>query len=440
MSAPPELQATHHTRRHDLDWLRVLVFGLLIFYHIGMLYVANWGFHYKSQYLSQPLEGVMLAVNQWRMPLLWVISGISIRFVLQKMTAFKFVTARSLRLLLPLLFGILVVVPPQLFVEMTGKGELDMSYWQFYQIFFDLDNPIFDQYKPGILPHIDVNHLWYLRELWTFSLITLCLSPLLNSRFVQAGVDWVAYKTGALGLYLLPIIPLVAVGMSLPDDREVTGFAFLLYGYLIGWNVHLWELIKKYRSTFLTIVISTYIAILFAYFIVWLDPALKAMWWAKWLALIAIFNAWSGVLGVTWLCCRVFEQAKSETKLFERCGASVLHPAPEYYRCNGLLVGVFPVGAGIGAPDHHRGHFLWLHCWLRNHSSREVAAAIVRFEMDSRKIDCRYDSTRFFVPVPQCFGIHIGIAACTQADHFLRQASWMVGETGFEPTTSTSRT
>lgn len=298
MSAPPELQTIHHTRRHDLDWLRVLVFGLLIFYHIGMLYVANWGFHYKSQYLSQPLEGVMLAVNQWRMPLLWVISGISIRFVLQKMTAFKFVTARSLRLLLPLLFGILVVVLPQLFVEMTGKGELDMSYWQFYQIFFDLDNPIFDQYKPGILPHIDVNHLWYLRELWTFSLITMCLSPLLNSRFVQTGVDWVAYKTGALGLYLLPIIPLVAVGMLLPDDREVTGFAFLLYGYLIGWNVHLWELIKKYRRTFLTIVISTYIAILFAYFIVWLDPALKAMWWAKWLALIAIFNAWSGVLAL----------------------------------------------------------------------------------------------------------------------------------------------
>lgn len=298
MSAPPELQTTHHTRRHDLDWLRVLVFGLLIFYHIGMLYVANWGFHYKSQYLSQPLEGLMLAVNQWRMPLLWVISGISIRFVLQKMTAFKFVTARSLRLLLPLLFGILVIVPPQLFVEMTGKGELDMSYWQFYQIFFDLDNPIFDQYKPGILPHIDVNHLWYLRELWTFSLITLCLSPMLNSRFVQASVDWVAYKTGALGLYLLPIIPLVAVGMLLPDDREVTGFAFLLYGYLIGWNVHLWGLIKKYRRTFLTIVISTYIAILFAYFIVWLDPALKAMWWAKWLALIAIFNAWSGVLAL----------------------------------------------------------------------------------------------------------------------------------------------
>ncbi|MGH8107773.1 MAG: acyltransferase family protein [Arenimonas sp.] len=298
MSALPDAPSNPLTRRHDLDWLRVLVFGLLIFYHIGMLYVANWGFHFKSQYLSQSLEGLMLAVNQWRMPLLWVISGISIRFVLQKMSAFRFISARSLRLLLPVLFGILIVVPPQLYVEMTGKGELDMGYLQFYQLFFDLDNPIFDQYKPGILPHIDVNHLWYLRELWTFSLITLCLSPLLNTRFVQSGIDWLTKKTGAIGLYLLPLIPLVIVNVVLPDDRGASGFTFLLYGYLIGWNVSIWELIKKRRSVFLAIAIASYVAILFAYFIVWLNPELKAMWWAKWLALIAIFNAWSGVLAL----------------------------------------------------------------------------------------------------------------------------------------------
>ena len=298
MSALPEFSTNPLARRYDLDWLRVLVFGVLIFYHIGMLYVANWGYHYKSQYLSQPLEGLMLLVNQWRMPLLWVISGISIRFVLQKISAFRFVTARSLRLLLPLLFGILVVVPPQLYVEMSGKGELDMSYWQFYQIFFDLDNPIFDKYRPGILPHIDVNHLWYLRELWTFSLIMLCLSPLLNSRFVQAGVDWLANKAGFIGLYFLPLIPVIIVSAAFPEDKDQIGFTFLVYGYLIGWNVNLWEQIKRHRRAFLSIAIASYVAILFAYFIVWLDPVLKAMWWAEWLGLIAAFNTWSAVLAL----------------------------------------------------------------------------------------------------------------------------------------------
>lgn len=294
----PDARAPSLNRRYDLDWLRVLAFGLLIFYHIGMLYVADWDFHFKSQYLSRPLEGLMLMVNPWRMPLLWLISGISIRFVLQKVSAYRFVTARSLRLLLPLLFGILVVVPPQLFVEMTGKGDLHMSYWQFYQVFFDLDNPIFEKYQPGILPHIDVNHLWYLRELWTFSIFILILSPVLNSRFVQSVMDWLASKAGFFGLFLLPLIPMIVIGASYEDDKYPMGFLFLVYGYLIGWNVQLWEQIKKYRRVFLRFSAVSYVAILFAYFIVWLDPVLKAMWWAKWLGLIGVFETWPAVLAL----------------------------------------------------------------------------------------------------------------------------------------------
>lgn len=43
------------TRRYDLDWLRVIAFGLLIFYHVGMYYVT-WGWHVKSPYESDFLE------------------------------------------------------------------------------------------------------------------------------------------------------------------------------------------------------------------------------------------------------------------------------------------------------------------------------------------------------------------------------------------------
>ncbi len=35
------------TRRYDLDWLRVIAFLILIFYHTGMFYVT-WGWHVKS--------------------------------------------------------------------------------------------------------------------------------------------------------------------------------------------------------------------------------------------------------------------------------------------------------------------------------------------------------------------------------------------------------
>ncbi|MGH8051782.1 MAG: acyltransferase family protein, partial [Arenimonas sp.] len=160
------------------------------------------------------------------------------------------------------------------------------------------DNPVFAKYQPGILPHIDVNHLWYLRELWAFSIFILVLSPLLNSRFVQSGVDWLANKAGFFGLLLLPMIPMIVIGATFEDDKYPMGFTFLLYGYLIGWNVGLWELIKKYRRVFLIIAAISYVAILFAYFIVWLDPVLKAMWWAKWLGLIVVFDTWPAVLAL----------------------------------------------------------------------------------------------------------------------------------------------
>ena len=34
-------------RRHDLDWIRVGAFMLLILYHVGMFYVP-WDWHVKS--------------------------------------------------------------------------------------------------------------------------------------------------------------------------------------------------------------------------------------------------------------------------------------------------------------------------------------------------------------------------------------------------------
>ncbi|MFT7009917.1 acyltransferase family protein [Paraglaciecola sp. MB-3u-78] len=96
-------------RRYDLDWLRVLAFAVLIFYHISMLYVADWGFHYKSQYQSEILQNFMLLVNRWRLPLLFFISGVASRYLLEKYSLIHFAKARTWRLLLTLLFGVLVI-------------------------------------------------------------------------------------------------------------------------------------------------------------------------------------------------------------------------------------------------------------------------------------------------------------------------------------------
>ena len=87
-------ESTQIGRRYEMDWLRVLVFGLLIFYHIGMYYVSDWGWHIKSQHQSEWLQNIMLWSCQWRMSLLFLISGSAVAFLLRKMSLSKFYWSR----------------------------------------------------------------------------------------------------------------------------------------------------------------------------------------------------------------------------------------------------------------------------------------------------------------------------------------------------------
>jgi len=260
------------TRRYDLDWLRILVFALLILFHTGMFYVENWGWHAKSTYQSQFLENIMLIVEPWRMPVLWLISGIAIRFIMAKVSIFRFITMRSFRLLLPLLFGILVVVPPQLYVEMSYNGDLNMNYWQFLSEFFSSDSEVFDNHQSGIWPHIDVNHLWFIRSLWQYSLVLLCLIPLLNSQWVIRATTWLFNRHGVLAVSLatLPLF-IIQINWDMDSARYPLGFTLMLYGYLIGWNNLFWQRISLNIKPLLITSAICYCAFIVFYNLVWLD-------------------------------------------------------------------------------------------------------------------------------------------------------------------------
>ncbi|WP_223786667.1 acyltransferase family protein [Marinicella meishanensis] len=258
-------------RRHDLDWLRVAVFALLIFYHVGMLYVADWGYHYKSPHQSSWLQSVMILVNQWRLPLLFLISGIAIRFFLSRTTVARFIGLRTLRLWVPLLFGIWVVVPPQLYIEMLSKGDLPaISYGDFYQAFLDLSHPYFVNYPSGIFPHVDVNHLWYIRELWFFSMYLLLLSGICHALKLM---PWLCAPFRRWSIW--PLFAALVLLMSLlqwlmfPDDAEGTrkalGFSFLCWGFLLGWEPRFWQQVSRHRHHFLLLAVVAYAGLISYY-------------------------------------------------------------------------------------------------------------------------------------------------------------------------------
>jgi len=261
------------SRRYDLDWLRVLAFGLLIFYHTGMLYSENWGFHFKSQYLSSGIENVMLLLSPWRMGLIWFISGVALRFIVARFSLGMFLTTRSVKILLPLLFGIWFIVPIQLYAQMSQEASLAMSFWQFYQQFFNLTNPLFNHYQAGIWPHVDVNHLWYLRSIWQFTLLLVLAMPLLHHATVHTIITRLCGRS-LLTIFIVLLLPLCILKLSWPSDtfRYPMGALFLLYGYLLAWQPAFYSQLLRHWRVLLGAFIVGYLLVVLGYHMIWQNP------------------------------------------------------------------------------------------------------------------------------------------------------------------------
>lgn len=189
-------------RRHDIDALRVIAFGLLILYHVGMVYVAEWGYHVKSDHQATWLQWPMIALNRWRMPLLFAISGIALALALPKRGASGLAVSRTWRLLLPLAFGMLAVVPIQAYCEALGNGAIAPGFGAFLARYLQL-RPWPGGGWSGAEYGVTWNHLWYLAYVLVYSLAALVLLPL-AARIVPAWrpASWTRIATA--GLVLLP--------------------------------------------------------------------------------------------------------------------------------------------------------------------------------------------------------------------------------------------
>jgi len=80
-------------RRHDIDWIRVLAFDVLILYHIGMFF-NTWDSQVKNNITVDWLTYPMLFSSLWRLPLLFVVSGMGTRFALSYRTGGQYIRER----------------------------------------------------------------------------------------------------------------------------------------------------------------------------------------------------------------------------------------------------------------------------------------------------------------------------------------------------------
>jgi peptidoglycan/LPS O-acetylase OafA/YrhL len=258
-------------RRHDIDTLRVLAFASLILYHCAMAYVAGsgWGWHVKSSYQADWLHYPMLLINRWRMPLLFLISGIAVHFLRRRHSLLKIAGLRSRRLLLPLVFGIFVVVPIQPYCQGLYNGKLMPGFWHFLLHYWHLGpwpKDAFDGWQFGVT----WNHLWYLPYLWAYTMVILALLPLLESSAGRRFCAAVQRLDGA-ALLVLPAIPKMLalhwLADRFPDTHALFDdwfshawyFTYFLYGYLLGSGPELAATLERRRWTTLRLALLCYL-------------------------------------------------------------------------------------------------------------------------------------------------------------------------------------
>jgi glucan biosynthesis protein C len=240
------------TRRYDLDWLRLVCIVILLFYHTGMWF-NTWGWHVKNNELSRSFEFWMVWLHPWRMPLLLFISGAGTYMALGKRTRKQFVGERFRRLFIPLLFGMFVVVPPQIYFEYIDKYP---NYREFYKTVFE--------FKPYPGGSFSWHHLWFVLYLLVYSLALLPFLAFIRSeRSVRFKERARKLLSSAWGTLLIPsgfiFLTQLALRPFFPEElHNMTDLAFIVFyacffffGILFYSDTRLWQSVEANRKKLL---------------------------------------------------------------------------------------------------------------------------------------------------------------------------------------------
>ncbi|WGQ10060.1 acyltransferase [Pedobacter gandavensis] len=145
-----------------LDWLRIFaIIGVLLF-HSARPFQPEDPWHVNNAVKSEILGEFSYWLSRFRMPLLFFISGAVSWFMIKGKTIGGFIILRLRRLFIPLLFGMLIIVPPQVYLERVNQG-YSGTYLDFYPSIFT-----FHPYPKG---NFSWHHLWFIAYLFLYDLM-----------------------------------------------------------------------------------------------------------------------------------------------------------------------------------------------------------------------------------------------------------------------------
>ena len=259
----------------------------------------------------------MVLSAPWRLSLLFLVSGVATAFLRDKMPV-GFLRQRSWRLLLPLLFGMFVVVPPQAYLELVEKvpGGYHAGYLGFMGQY--LQGGDIHCMAPGdCVDGPTWNHLWFVAYLWVYTVALWACGRLLPRSWRERIAQWVRASCSGVGVVLWPMLWLVAARVLVyphfPSTHDLTDDAYnhLQYGLVFGLGYLLakadapWESLRRYRHRMLGLALASY-AVMIAGYLQFDDfnairagpvAALRALWgvmeWSAISAILGYARAWN---------------------------------------------------------------------------------------------------------------------------------------------------
>jgi glucans biosynthesis protein C len=265
----------------------LLVFGLILFHTAKIFDLLP--FLVKNDEQSLTLMVLVGFVSQWGMPLFFVIAGFAAWHSLAHRTPAEFIIDRVRRLIVPLVFGIFVLVPPQLYYGLRSNPEYDGSYWQFYPDFFRVvlkfDFPEFIKPDPAV-GLFGPAHLWFLYYLFLFSMMALPLFIYLrrdDGKRLLARLATFCQKPGAIFLLALPVIVIEIFILSeeSPGWNRYAYIPFLLSGYVFAADGRFEQTLSKVRRIALlggTLTVLGFFAISVVTYQAHIDPSRGYGW------------------------------------------------------------------------------------------------------------------------------------------------------------------
>ncbi len=271
-------------RIHYIDNLRWLAILLLIPYHAAMAWNV-WGEpNYIFFHGNKVLSSVIVFLSPYYMPMLFLLAGISTKYALKKRTYIKYITERAKRLLIPLLFGTLLLMPVMSFIADKYNCCYNHGFWTHYSVFFTKFTDL-----TGADGGFSFGQFWFLLYLLVISTIAVGIIAFQKKHISKIEFDPSFWLVIVLGIPL----PLLSEIFSIGGKSFAEYLYIFLVGYYVFSNDHIIDKAAKYKSILLCIGLSA--SIINVYLFIWSETKYTLLntitkFTAEWFMLIALMG------------------------------------------------------------------------------------------------------------------------------------------------------